>query len=81
MTELEKRKATLQVLKEEALKHGLQITSQDEKNIVANGITSLEQLNGINLYYKMIKGQNVNYSYVPTTRDERNVPVPGRRRK
>lgn len=48
MTELEKRKIALEVLKEEAKKVGIQLTPQDEANIIANGISSLEQLKGLN---------------------------------
>ena len=53
----------------------------EEALLWANGIISPEQVNGINSYYEMVKGQGVNYSYIPTTRDERNVFVPGRKRK
>ena len=53
----------------------------EEMLLWANGITSTEQVKGINSYYEMIKEQNVNYSYVPTTQDDRNVPVPGRKRR
>ena len=52
--------------------------THEEALLWANGITSPEQVNGINSYYEMVKGQGVNYSYVPTSRDERNIPVPGR---
>ena len=55
--------------------------THEEALLWANGITSPEQVNGINSYYEMVKEQGINYGYIPTTRDERNIPVPGRKRR
>lgn len=60
MTEIQKRKVALEVLKSEAEKVGIQLTTQDEANIIANGISSLEQLKGIHPYVKpTVFGGNV----------------------